>query len=58
MAVRTARRRFLLALLVVAGATAGCGQKGPLYFPEQEPERERRRRRSADAGRPANASHG
>lgn len=33
-----ARRRFLRTLLLSAAAVAvsGCGQKGPLYFPEEE----------------------
>ena len=25
----------ILALLALAGATAGCGQKGPLYLPDR-----------------------
>lgn len=33
-----ARRRFLRTLLLSAAGVAvgGCGQKGPLYFPEDE----------------------
>lgn len=32
----------LLALLVLAGSLAGCGQKGPLYHPDdQETVKER-----------------
>ena len=36
-------RRVRLAVLgcVLAAATAGCGQKGPLYQPEDEAEEEK-----------------
>lgn len=35
----------LLALVVLAGALAGCGQKGPLYHPDSESAQERSRDR-------------
>ena len=31
---------------MVAAATAGCGQKGPLYFPEERLEEEKEKRKS------------
>ncbi len=30
----------MLLLLVVTSTLSGCGQKGPLYFPDDEDERE------------------
>ena len=34
-----ALKRWLLGLIVVL-TLAGCGQKGPLYFPEEDDEQE------------------
>ena len=48
-------RRLLVrgALAIGAGAAlAGCGQKGPLYFPEERVEEEKEKRKSSSTGRP------
>ena len=41
MKAHTRRRRFLvvLGLLGVALTLSGCGQKGPLYFPESDAQK-------------------
>ena len=38
-------RRGMIAVLAfgAVAALAGCGQKGPLYFPEDDPEEKRKR---------------
>ncbi|MDX1513858.1 MAG: lipoprotein [Gammaproteobacteria bacterium] len=44
-----ARRRFLRSILLgaVAGmAISGCGQKGPLYLPEDELEKKKKEKTS------------
>lgn len=47
------RRRWILgAMCAVAGAAlTGCGQKGPLYLPEEKLEELKKKRRSSEAPR-------
>ncbi len=33
--MRTTTMKLLLPLLLLTGILAGCGQKGPLYLPEE-----------------------
>lgn len=37
---KTQKSLCLLAILLVMGFQIGCGQKGPLYFPEETAEKE------------------
>lgn len=48
------RRRALGAALALGAATlmGGCGQRGPLYFPEDRIEEEKAKRKRSSAGRP------
>ena len=46
---RIARRRLTLGLAVAAVAlVTGCGQKGPLYFPEDKLDELKKKRKSGD----------
>lgn len=49
------RRRTTLALLLMAvgGSLVGCGQKGPLYLPEQKLEELKKKRKLGQTGSPA-----
>lgn len=46
------RRRLLLLVcaLAVGSFSAGCGQKGPLYLPQDEKEEERKKEKTSALG--------
>lgn len=48
------RRNLLLILCVLAAGAlpAGCGQKGPLYLPEDEKEEERKKQKTSGRAEP------
>lgn len=53
MTAHTRRRLFRLTLLTVAAAVlSACGQKGPLYLPEEESEEKKKKQKSTALGRP------
>lgn len=56
--IRAARRKFLRSLLLSAAGVAlcGCGQKGPLYLPEEELKKKKKEKSSQLGGKsPARA---
>ncbi len=53
MAIHTRRRLLRLTLLTVAAVVLNaCGQKGPLYLPEEESEEKKKKQKSTALGRP------
>ncbi|HEX9584016.1 MAG TPA: lipoprotein [Gammaproteobacteria bacterium] len=55
--VCAARRRFLRTLLLSAAgvAVSGCGQKGPLYLPEEELKKKKEKYSNRGESSPAQA---
>ena len=53
MAIYTRRRLLRLSLLAVAGVvSSACGQKGPLYLPEEEGEEKKKKEKTTAVSRP------
>lgn len=53
MAIHARRRFFRLTLLSVAAVVLhACGQKGPLYLPEEKSEEKKKKQKSTALGRP------
>ena len=53
MTAHTRRRLFCLTLLAVtATVLSACGQKGPLYLPEEESKEKKKKQKSTVLGRP------
>jgi len=53
MAICTRRRLIRLSLLAVAAAIlSACGQKGPLYLPDEEGDEKKKKEKTTALGQP------